>query len=253
MYGLIHHPLLVFAVSLLLLWLSARLGRRLIGRQCQLEEELRADFVVILGATLTLLGLIIGFSFSMAMVRYDLHKGREAAEAIAIETEYVRAGLLPASDAEKLRTMLKLYLGERINFYQTAGDSELRSIAARTAVLEAGMWSCVMTAADARPTPVIALTVSGLNDVLNSQRFTQAGYWNRIPLAAWGMMGVIGIGCNMLVGYGSRSLTARSCMLHVLPVLVSISFMFIADIDSPRHGIVRVLPQNLTNLAGSLS
>ena len=50
-------------------------------------------------ATLTLLGLIIGFSFSMAITRYDLRKNYEEAEANAIGTEYVRAGLLPAADA----------------------------------------------------------------------------------------------------------------------------------------------------------
>ena len=40
----------------------------------------------------------------------------------------------------------------------------------------------------AQPTPVIALAVSGMNDVLNSQGYTQAAWWNRIPIAAWGLM-----------------------------------------------------------------
>jgi hypothetical protein len=53
------------------------------------------------------------------------------------------------------------------------------------------------------------------------------------------------IGCNLLVGYGSRSVTAGSRLLPILPLLISVAFMFIADIDSPRHGIIRVKPQNL--------
>jgi hypothetical protein len=65
-------------------------------------------------------------------------------------------------------------------------------------------------------------------------------------------MAAIAIGCNLLVGYGSRSASAGSRLLPVLPLLVSIAFMFIADIDSPRQGIIRVQPQNLISLAESL-
>ena len=66
-----------------------------------LREEERADFGVVLSATLTLLGLLIGFSFSMAVSRYDQRKNLEEAEANAIGTEYVRADLLPTGDATK--------------------------------------------------------------------------------------------------------------------------------------------------------
>ena len=52
-------------------------------------------------------------------------------------------------------------------------------------------------------------------------------------------MAVIAIGCNLLVGYGSRSVKAGSKLLPILPLIVAIAFMLIADIDSPRHGIIR--------------
>ena len=71
---------------------------------CKTSE--REDFGVVQAATLTLLGLIIGFSFSMAIGRYDQRKNYEEAEANAIGTEYVRAGLLPAADATKVRAQL---------------------------------------------------------------------------------------------------------------------------------------------------
>jgi hypothetical protein len=65
-------------------------------------------------------------------------------------------------------------------------------------------------------------------------------------------MAAIAIGSNLLVGYGSRSVTAGFRMLPILPLLVSIAFMFIADIDAPRHGIILVKPQNLISLSESL-
>lgn len=77
------------------------------------------EFAAIQGAPLTLLGLIIAFSFSMAVSRYDLRESYEEAGANAIHTEYVRADLLPAADALTVRALLKRYLDQRVLFYET--------------------------------------------------------------------------------------------------------------------------------------
>ena len=64
-------------------------------------------------ATLTLLALLIGFSFSMAISLYDQRKNYEEAEANAIGTEFGRADLLPAGDSAKVRDLLRKYLDRR--------------------------------------------------------------------------------------------------------------------------------------------
>jgi hypothetical protein len=251
MNNIIHYPWLVFALSFIALWLSAWIGRSFLRRRYKLDEEMREDFNVILTATLTLLGLIIGFSFSMAISRYDQRKNLEEAEANAIGTEYVRADLLPASDAAKVRALLRNYLDQRILFYSAHDDPPLQQeINARTAQVQAELWSAVRVPAAAQPTPIVALAVSGMNDVLNSQGYTQAALWNRIPTAAWSLMAAIAICCNLLIGYGSRGVTKEEAkLLLVLPLVISIAFMLVADIDTPRHGVIRVIPQNLISLA----
>ncbi len=246
------YPLLVFALSFIVLWLSAWIGWWFRRRQGALDEELREDFGFILAATLTLLGLIIGFSFSMATGRYDQRKNYEEAEANAIGTEYVRADLLPPADTARIRTLLKTYLDERVLFYKAGDGQELQQINDRTTKLQTKLWSAVRAPAAAQPTYIVGLAVSGMNDVLNSQGYTQAAYWYRIPTAAWALMATIAIGCNLLVGYGSHSAKAGSKLLPILPLIVAIAFMLIADIDSPRHGVIRVMPQNLISLAESL-
>jgi hypothetical protein len=104
--------------------------------------------------------------------------------------------------------------------------------------------------AESQPTPIVALAAAGMNDVLNSQGYTQAAWWNRIPVAAWALMGVIAIACNVLIGYGERR--TRAFVLLILPVIVSISFFLISDIDSPRGGPVHVSPQNLIATASTM-
>jgi hypothetical protein len=250
MTTLLDLPSLVSVVSLVVLWLSAHIGA-LVGIGLRpLKEEEREEFGVVQAAILTLLGLLIGFSFSMAVSRYDQRKIYEEAEANAIGTEYVRADLLPPSEAADVRSLLKAYLDQRILFYMTRDQGDLAQINASTAQLQAKLWSVVQIRAAASPTPVTALAVAGMNDVLNSQGYTQFAWWNRIPSAAWGLMAAIAIGCNLMIGYGARR--SDQLLFLVLPVAVSISFFLIADIDSPRRGLIRVQPQNLVSLAQSL-
>jgi len=245
-------PLIVFVASLFGLWLAAWAGFFILRRRRSLDEAAREDFGVVLAAALTLLGLIIGFSFSMAVSRYDLRKNYEEAEANAIGTEIVRADLLPPGAATKVRALLRSYLDQRVLFYLTRDDQELREINARTTALQSDLWSAVQAPAAAQPNPVVALAVAGMNDVLNSQGYTQAAWWNRIPQAAWALMGLIAICCNLLLGYGARNTNGRGIHLLILPLIVSIAFFLIADIDSPRGGLIHVNPQNLLSLSGSL-
>ena len=248
---MLSYPRIFFLFSLLLLWLSAQMGAYL-RRRRPLKDDERDDFNVVEAATLTLLGLIIGFSFSMATTRYDLRKNYEEAEANAIGTEYVRAGLLPAADAAGVRAQLEKYLELRLLFYRTRNQRELQQINADTGRLQTEMWSAVQVPAVAHPTPVIALAVAGMNDVLNSQGYTQAAWRNRIPGSAWTLMILIAVCCSLLVGYGARSAGAKSGLLFILPLVISIAFLLISDIDSPRSGFIHVVPQNLVSLSQSL-
>jgi hypothetical protein len=247
MHVLIEFPQLLFVISFGALLLSAEAGVRLRNRIPLFANNERDDFFVVLTATLTLLGLIIGFTFTMAISRYDLRKHYEEEEANAIGTEYVRAGLVTSENAVKLQAMLKAYLAQRILFYTTRNASHLTQINANTAQLQQQMWAVVQESATENPSATKVLVVSGMNDVLNAQSYTQAAWWNRIPIAAWALMFSIAFTSNFLVGYGMQR--NRWGLLMVLPLVIAISFFLIADIDSPRQGVIQVVPDDLIHLA----
>jgi len=249
MHNIVDHPPLVFVFSFIGLWFSAFVGSLSRKRLGRLETDERQDFGIVQGAALTLLGLLIGFTFSMAIDRYEQRKNYEEAEANAIGTEYVRAGLLPAADASRLHDLLRSYLDQRVLFYTTRDAQRLQRINADTAQLQNEMWTAVQARAEIQPTPMTALTVSGMNDVLNSQGYTQAAWWNRIPFEAWVLLAAISVGCNLLIGYGAHR---TSFLFVVLPLAVSLSFFLIADVESPRGGVIRVQPQNLMTLSQTL-
>jgi hypothetical protein len=250
MKALFNHPLFIAVAALLVMWGAAQFGARF-SKVRQIVATEFEEFNLVLGATLTLLGLIVGFAFSMAVGRYDQRKNYEEEEANAIGTEYVRADLLPPADGDKVRALLKQYLAKRIEFYQAGGWDGLAKIDSQTAQLQNQMWSVVADAVKAQPTAVAALAVSGMNDVLNRQGYTQASWWNRIPVAAWAFIVAIAVCCNLLMGFAARDVKARRLFM-VLPVVLAIAFLLLSDLDSPRGGIIRVAPQNLLTLSDSL-
>jgi len=248
--NLMNFPRVMFVISVVMLWAATNLGGYYGRRTRPLKDDEREDLNVVLTSTLTLLGLIIGFTFSMAISRYDLRKNYEEAEANAIGTEYVRADLLPSANAEKVKGLLKTYLQQRIAYYEEWDDRKVQDIDRQTMQTQNQMWSAVQSVATVQPTPVTALAVSGMNDVLNSQGYTQAAWWNRIPGAAWMLMAIIAIFCCVMMGYLAHQ--KKATLFLILPFVLSTAFFLIADIDSPRHGLITVLPQNLISLADSM-
>jgi FtsH-binding integral membrane protein len=252
METLTQQPLLTFAAVFMALWLASVVGAWLHRCNPKAEEEEHEDLGIILGATLTLLALIIGFSVSMASTRYDQRKNLEEAEANAIGTEMLRAALLPPTDAANVRNLLGAYLDQRILFYINQDDSRHAQIDQATRELQINLWAAVRGAATEQPTPVMALVVAGMNDVINSQGYTQAAFWNRIPRAVWWLMATIALCSNLLFGYRARDCKAARKLALALPFVVSTAFLLIADIDAPRHGLIKVSAQNLQSLAKSL-
>src|SRR6478752_5393014 len=124
MENLTHYPLLLFGVSFVTLSIVAAGGSWLRRRFPDSDDGHDEHLGIIIGSTLTLLSLIIGFSFSMAVNRYDQRKNFEEAEANAIGTELLRADFLPSADAANVRKLLGDYLDQRIRFFINKDDAQ---------------------------------------------------------------------------------------------------------------------------------
>jgi hypothetical protein len=249
MTNIVDYPLIVFLISFIVLLLSAYLGAFWRQRRGPLKEEEKADHSIIEGTALTLLSLLIGFTFSMAMSRFEQRKTYEEAEANAIGTEYVRAGLLPDAEAGKVREDLTNYLDQRVLFYTARDKQQLQRIDSDTTRIQKDLWSVVQARALTQPTSSTSLVAAGMNDVLNSEGYTQAAWWNRIPTEAWVLLAAIAIGATLLIGNGAHR---PSSLFLVMALGASLCFFLIADIDSPRTGLIRVHPENLIRLSDSL-
>ncbi|MBK5344648.1 hypothetical protein JFU48_25105 [Pseudomonas sp. TH49] len=210
------------------------------------------DFRMILGASLSLLALLIGFTLSMSINGFNSRQAGEEMEAAAINAAYIRMDLLPAEDGPKIQSLLIDYLDKRLQFYGTHAPLKQKNIHLETIDIQNKLWSSISLAANSKQTPITALTVTGINDVLSTQRKTQANWRNQIPLAAWLLLSLVAACCNVMLGYNARGVRRSAALLLILPLMISMSFMMIGDIDAPGRGIIRVKPVNLEFLNETL-
>jgi hypothetical protein len=232
---------------------SVWFGHAALSRYRTKDTETSEDLGIIQTATLSLLALIIGFTFSMAIDRHDQRKVLEESEANAIGTEFLRADLLPPKASIATKDLLIQYVDQRILFYYSQNPEKVQEIRSKTDQLQAALWNEVHPIARSQPSAAMALVASGMNDVLNSQGYVQAAWWNRIPYAAWSLMAAIAICANLLVGFGARNFKKNTGLFMIFPFVISVSFFLIADIDSPRGGVIRIEARNLVALKNNLA
>ena len=189
----------------------------------------------------------------MAIDRHDQREIFEEGEANAIGTEYLRADLLPPKAAAVTKDLLIQYIDQRILFYSKQSPEKIQEIRNQTNRLQTALWNEILPSVKTQNTPAMALVASGMNDVLNSQGYVQAAWWNRIPLTAWALMTAIAICANLLVGFGARNFEKNTGLFMIFPFVISVSFFLIADIDSPRGGVIRIEAKNLVALKNNLT
>ena len=189
----------------------------------------------------------------MAINRHDQREIFEEGEANAIGTEFLRADLLPPKAAAATKDLLLQYTDQRILFYSRQSPEKIEEIRNKTDQLQNALWNEILPTVRTQHTASIALVAAGMNDVLNSQGYVQAAWWNRIPLTAWALMSAIAICANLLVGFGARNFEKNIGLFMIFPFVIAVSFFLIADIDSPRGGVIRIEARNLVALKNNLS
>lgn len=202
----------------------------------------------ILGATLGLLGLLLGFSFAGAAGRYIERQDLITAEANAISTAYLRADLLAEPYADDLRTALREYVADRVRVSATLHIHLDPQILQRVAVFHDRIWRAASDGVQGNPslaTPVL----NPVNDVLDLHASRLAAGRKHLPALVLGLLGlcaVLAMGC---IGYGCGLVGRRNLPMTVpLAILIGAALWTTIDLDYARIGLIRVSDQALADL-----
>jgi hypothetical protein len=246
------HPGLFFALVLSLLAVATFAGLAIRSRFLEGVERESESLKTMEGAVLALLGLLLGFTFSMAVSRYDQRKQLEIAEANNLGTLWLRTSLLSESGRMAERDLLRRYLPVRIAFLASGTNEQaLNQDQQQTGALQADMWRVANAEANTRRDPQTALFIAALNDSIDITEERTAALENRIPATAWAMLLFLGAVASLIVGTGPRS---KSIVLRVLlPLVLAAALALVYDLDSPRSGLIRVQQQSMLRVQQQVS
>lgn len=247
MREILDHPIWFFLLGMVLFLIAAWIGAMMERKSTEPKSE---AFELVQGATLTLLGLLLGFTFAMAVTRFDARMELAVDEANAIETSWLRAGTMPPPMDAQSRADLLAYTNARLELRAAGADEQKRDVASEHAnALEHQIWRLAQQEATDKRDPVSALYMASLRDLFDLKTKRAAVYDNRIPSSAWMLLLFIGVASNLLVGF---SIGHRWWLLWVLPLVVAGTLMLVADLDSPVTGFIRVEPKALDQLPNAM-
>jgi hypothetical protein len=245
----------IFAVVSLLLLGSTELGFRLGLRLYRDKDDPRIGQISgTQAAMLSLLALLLGFTFALAEGRFETRRGLVIQEANAIGTTYLRASLLPEGHKQSVEKLLRRYVDVRLDFYY-AGEDKTKIDAAEqaSAVIQHELWAHAAAVGQATPTPLVATFVSILNDTIDLDATRLNALHARVPGAVWLLVLSVALCGCFVTGLGAGASSERSVFANgLLPLLMTVAIMLIADLDRPRAGLIRIDQQPLLNLKQSL-
>lgn len=238
----------------LVLGLPALLGKLTWRRHGGQDEVLDDELKIVLGAALSLFGLLMGFILSIAIGGYNTRVTAEENEAMAIGNAFQRTTLLMTeSHKDQAEKMLHDYLQLRIRFFNAPNEEARIQIRMESIQKQTYMWTLISQLAKQHPNPVMLSVLNACNDLYTTQQKTMASWRQQIPSSAWVILILFGMCSNFLIGYNMRGKVGCKTLLLVVPVITSIALFMIAEIDIPGRGMIHVTSHNLEDVLVTLS
>jgi hypothetical protein len=242
-------------VSLLLVALAVateggyRIGRRFAKAT---TDSSRGQINTIQSSLLGVLALLLGFTFSLSLQRYDTRSQAVIHEANAIGTTMLRAELLPVEVRAETVELLHDYLDLRVRAGGISLDhhEERERLLQESAQLLDALWRNAMRAAEQDPGPVASgLFIQALNETIDAYGTRDAALNRHVPEPVLFLMFSTFILTACLVGYASGVAGHRaSFATYILVTLIVFLVFIIIDLDRPRRGLIEVSQQSLVDL-----
>jgi hypothetical protein len=230
-------------------------GLRVAQRRARAGQQGPGHAGALQASVLGLLALLLSFTLSMALTRFENRKGLVLEEANAISTTYLRATLLAEDDARRAKGLLRDYVDARFAFYASGSDRAAVAATIREAErLHAELWGIAAEASRHGPAslPVSQFTQS-VNTVIDLHDKRVRALEDHVPDSVFILLWLVAVGAFGLIGYdGGFDTDRRSAAAAVVAVLVTLVIVVIVDLDRPRRGLIRVSQASMQHVKDSI-
>ena len=250
------NELVIAFAAIALLLVAIEVGYRLADRiPPGLPDSAKSPALAISGAIFGLLALLLGFTFSMSLSRFDQRKQLVVQEANAIGTTYLRSGLLPEPDRSAVAGLLRSYVDARLDFYNLRDDqAQFRNVIDRSEKLQNELWLYVVHGVQKGDRSVTTgLFIQSLNEVIDLHTDRMAAMENHVPESVLLLLFLVALMAAVLVGYACGLAKRRHLFsTSIVALLIGLVIIAIIDLDRPSRGLIRVSQKSMIRLHDSM-
>lgn len=230
--------------------------RQGLKRQSQATSATKSHVDAIQSSILGILALLLGFTFSLSLERFDSRSQEVVNEANAIGTAYLRAQLLPSELKQEVSKQLKQYVDLRVqeSAISLAEPKPRQQLLDATVSAQNALWNMAIKASEVDPNPVkTGLFIQALNDVFDHFSSRNANLDRHVPEEVLVLLYVTFLMAGIIIGYSSGYAKHRpSLASYMMVMLIVVLVYIILDLDKPRRGFVEVNQAPLISLQKSL-
>lgn len=245
----------VFIIIIVLMLAFAEAGFRLGLRLHSTNDVARKGQIGgIQAAVLGLLGLLLGFTFAMAIERYDTRRGLVLEEANALGTTYLRASLLPDGHQAPIKDLVGRYVDIRLKYWPLVDDPAKQAEGMRLiADVQTELWKHATEAAKEAPNDITATFIESVNETIDTDAKRISAMRAGIPGGVWLLLIVVALFGCATTSYGAGAEGARTKLGSLfLPLLIAVVIVLIFDIAHPRVGVIQINQGALVDLQQSI-
>lgn len=235
----------IFAATLFLGVLACLRAGWLLGRRRLRDgdEDASAGLGAVEGAVFGLMGLLIAFTFTGAVDRFDHRRDLITEEVNAIGTAWLRLDLLDTETRGEVRPLFRRYVDAHFDLYAKANDAAaVTAELVKLNQLQNAIWQRLIEAARQDPTPRLTSSVlPPVNDMFDLANARLLATRQHPPLIVYLMLGFLVLVSSLLAGFAMAKAKSQS-RLHLIgfAAIVSACVYLILDMEYPRLGLVRV-------------
>lgn len=239
--------------TLCILIISVEMGYW-IGLKAKVEmtQSMKAQISTIQTAILTIFTFLLGFTFAMALSRFDNRKQMVVKESNAIGTAVLRSQLLPENQRAKMNELFKEYVNVEFSITSRANVplKERMKLSQDAKHLQSLMWNEAFAATENNPLSVPAgLFVTSINQLIDVKTERDIAISNHVPeIVLIGLLIFASLAIGIL-GYGNGlAATHARYPAIILCIVITFSFILIIDLDRPNRGLTKVSQESMIDL-----
>ena len=226
-------------------WFGVRAKRQGIGSVPTLESSI-----------LGLLALMIGFTFAVALSRFEARRAGVLNEANAIGTTALRARLLPAPHNQECLKLLREYVQVRLDITQRIPSPfALKAALARSNAIQEALWvQAKEVAAKNNGMVPTGLFIQSLNEMIDDHEKRLIALISSVPNIVLVLLYTIAMVAGAFAGYaaGVEAQRSRAPMYVAMALFIAV-ILLIQDLDRPTSGFITASQQPMHDVAASIA